>query len=166
MEQGSARWGSLCICHHSHFPISKYQDTSTRLFIYLDVRLPWIDAKTCHLLCSTRVVAKFNSLVTVNYGGNARQSDQLEGIGDFVDFPGYPAWDPDQFMAWSYLPSIKSLSIWLRSVKDLVCERSNLRQLHTLLLVRETINETDVLPLLAPNYVSENSPPGNGLQMA
>lgn len=52
-------------------------------------------------------------------------------------------------MAWFHLPSIESLSIWLRSVKDLVCERLNLRQLHTLLLIRATINETDVPPLLS-----------------
>jgi len=58
-------------------------------------------------------LSAFDSFIMVDYGGNVRQSELLEEIGDFNDVPGYPTCDSEQFMAWFYLPSIQSLSIWL-----------------------------------------------------
>lgn len=100
------------------------------------------------------VLSAFNSLRMVDYGGNVRQSEFLEKIGDFNDVPGYPICDSEQFMAWFYLPSIQSLSIWLRSTEGVLNVNPNgqqpkLHQLHTLLLPRTTIDEADVSPLLS-----------------
>ena len=102
------------------------------------------------------VLSTFNRLTTVDYGSNVRQSELLEEIEDFDSAPGYPACDPDQFMAWFYLPSIRSLAIWLRNANDVISnkgQQSNLNQLHTLLLPRTTIDEEEV-PLLLSQTTS------------
>ena len=57
-------------------------------------------------------ISKFNHLVTVDYGSNV----PLSQADDDLSYPkGYPSCEPKQFMAWLHLPSVQSISIWLRS---------------------------------------------------
>lgn len=54
-------------------------------------------------------------------------------------------------MAWFRLPSIRSLSIWLRSFQDIITsqQQANLRHVHTLIIARSTIQEEEVPSLLS-----------------
>lgn len=60
----------------------------------------------------------FNYLSMIYYGGNVRQSDYRGDWGHFY-YRCYPSCAPWQFMAWFYLPSVRSLFIWLRSTEGL-----------------------------------------------
>lgn len=101
------------------------------------------------------VLSNFDSLVTVDYGSNVRIAEYMKELSDLDDVDGYPPCDPDQFMAWFYLTSVKSLAIWLRSVKDVTDleEQSNLNQLQTLIIARATVKESDILALLEETTV-------------
>lgn len=63
------------------------------------------------------VLSTFKSLETVDYGGTVRLTGEIEAIGDLEYVDGYPYCDPQQSMPWFYLPSLTSLSIWLRSME-------------------------------------------------
>ena len=110
-----------------------------------------------HALFSTpeNSLSKFDSLTVADYGGNVTGPE-------FIDFHvlnftphGLPGCDPDQFMAWFHLPSINSLSIWLRSFKDVLTMDSErqIRNLHTLVLARSTIEEGDIACLLSKAFL-------------
>lgn len=86
------------------------------------------------------VLARFEKLEVVDYGSNVPplEAEDFESLGDF------PACDPEQFMAWFYLPSLKVLEIWLRDLDGMNITRDqqekpwNLENVHTLGLVRAT----------------------------
>lgn len=98
------------------------------------------------------VLLTFNSLETVDYGGNAR-IQEIQAIGD----DGYPDWHSQQSMPWFYLPYLKSLCIWLRSMDGIIgvgdakgsTRQSNLHQLHTLILPQITVSEIEFTSLLS-----------------
>ena len=98
------------------------------------------------------LLSTFNSLTTVDYGSNVPMSENWNlGLDDPDYMDGYPLCDPNQFMAWFHLPSIRSLSIWLRSCQDVITsqQQANLRNLHTLIIARSTIQEEEVPCLLS-----------------
>lgn len=64
-------------------------------------------------------MSKFAHLAIVDYGGNVPLSEEEEPLcGHYPE--GYPACDPSQFMAWFHLPSVVSISIWLRNFQDVI----------------------------------------------
>lgn len=92
--------------------------------------------------------------------GNASHTDYGRNVtgSEYIDFHvlnftphGYPDCDPDQFMAWFHLPSIRAPAIWLRSFKDVIAldSEQQMRNLHILVLARSTIKEEEVLHLLS-----------------
>ena len=96
-------------------------------------------------------LSKFGSLTVADYGGNVTGPEFIDFNALDFEPHGLPDCDPDQFMAWFHLPSINSLSIWLRSFKDVLTMDSErqIRNLHTLVLARSTIEEGDVARLLS-----------------
>lgn len=94
------------------------------------------------------VLSSFESLATVDYGSNVRLAEYLNELSKMDDVDGYPDFNPDQFMAWFYLPSVKSLAIWLQSLKDVKEEQPNLHQLHALVIARATVTESEIFTLL------------------
>lgn len=54
------------------------------------------------------MLSNFDSLVTVDYGSNVRIAEYRKEMNDLDDVDGYPPCDPDKFMVWLYLPSVKS----------------------------------------------------------
>lgn len=96
-------------------------------------------------------ISKFRHLTEVDYGGNVRLSETFEDFPTINEGEGYPLCDPDQFPAWFYLPSLKSLTIWLRTKEsfELPDLPSNLPSLEKLILARTTINENQVPQLLS-----------------
>ncbi|KAE8360701.1 hypothetical protein BDV27DRAFT_37325 [Aspergillus caelatus] len=100
------------------------------------------------------LLSRFTHLNIVDYGSNVPIAEEFDGLyNDFDTTAGYPLCDPDQFMAWFYLPAIQSLSIWLRSFKDVIADynsqQANLSQLQTLVLARTTITDDEVQDLLS-----------------
>ncbi|OGM41706.1 F-box domain protein [Aspergillus bombycis] len=92
------------------------------------------------------VLSTFQHLEIVDYGGNVPIAEHEDESRD-----GYPACNPDQFMAWFYLPSLRHLSIWLRDISELQdnVPKLHLNNLETLILARTTISESDVSFLLS-----------------
>ncbi|OJJ37793.1 hypothetical protein ASPWEDRAFT_39531 [Aspergillus wentii DTO 134E9] len=98
------------------------------------------------------VLPSFDSLTTIDYGSNVPLSEEFEPyLNSFDKLHGYPPCDPNQFMAWFHLPSIQSLSIWLRSFQDVITseDQGNLSNLDTLVVARATIKEENVPALLS-----------------
>lgn len=99
------------------------------------------------------VLSPFDSLTSIDYGSNVPLSERLDEVFNTdLDSDGYPPCDPNQFMAWFHLPSIQSISIWLRSFQDVNTQgkqQGNLNNLHTLVIARATIKEEDVPSLLS-----------------
>lgn len=98
------------------------------------------------------ILSSFNSLTTIDYGSNVPLSEEFDPIFNIFDkLNGYPPCDPNQFMAWFHLPSIQSISIWLRSFQDVITgeDQGNLSKLHMLVVARATIKEEDVPSLLS-----------------
>lgn len=105
------------------------------------------------LLTKSGELNTFDSLQSVDYGGNVPHPEQWE-IPMRAPMPdGFPlCYNQDQFIGWFYLPYIQHLAIWLRDVVDLRTNpRLNLENrtvdLNSLVLARSTISE-DVLSLL------------------
>lgn len=98
------------------------------------------------------VLSTFKFLEMVDYGGTVRLTGEIEAIKDLEYVDGYPYCDPQQFMPWSYLPSLTSLSFWLWGMEgnigveymDSSIQHSNLHQLHTLIRPQTTIKETEL----------------------
>lgn len=105
---------------------------------------------------SSPSLSKFDSLTDVDYGANVRRDEVCRGLPEIHDLPGYPECNPEQFPAWFYLPSLRSLKMWLRTKEGIELPdqpRPDLSRLQRLILARTTIPETQVpniLPL-APN---------------
>ena len=96
---------------------------------------------------STASLPTFQFLEKADYGSNARIAERIEEEFELDTIQGYPDCEPEQFKAWFYLPSLKALAIWLRDARD-IDNKSNLHQLHTLILARATISEQDDVPRL------------------
>lgn len=96
------------------------------------------------------LLSKFNDLETVDYGTNVPEPEFISWISEFDKTDSYPRCDPDQFMAWFYLQSVKSLGLWTQSLQGVVptSQRLHLDQLHTLVLARSTIKEGETPGLL------------------
>lgn len=96
-------------------------------------------------------ISEFTSLAEVDYGGNVRRATINDDMPEIYDDEGYPSCNPDQFVAWFYLPSLHSLAIWLRTKEGLERpgRRANLAQLRNLVLARATIHEDQVPGLLS-----------------
>lgn len=98
------------------------------------------------------VLSSFDSLRAIDYGSNVPLSEEFDPLFNIFDkLDGYPPCDPGQFMAWFHLPSIQSISIWLRTFEDVILneDQGNLSNLHTLVIARATIKEQDVPSLLS-----------------
>lgn len=89
---------------------------------------------------------RFTDLQVADYGSNAPPAEPFD-MDDALPTHGFPPCDPDQSIAWLYLPSLRSLEIWLRCLKGLDAsllgrhgdEAWNLGNLHSLVLARSTI---------------------------
>ena len=113
---------------------------------------PGLMLKHALLSAPEGLLSTFNSLTTVDYGSDVPMSESWHlGTDDPYYMDGYPVCDPNQFMAWFRLPSIRSLSIWLRSSQDIITsqQQANLRHVHTLIIARSTIQEEEVPSLLS-----------------
>lgn len=130
-------------------------------FLHLDYSFVWQSGfpglMLRHSLSSSNPsLSRFHSLTDVDYGANVRRATRSMGapeIFDEVEEPGYPECNPEQFPAWFYLPSIRSLKIWLRTKNGIQLPDRNLPDLsglERLILSRTTIQEaqvSDILPL-------------------
>ncbi|KAJ5709519.1 hypothetical protein N7493_009810 [Penicillium malachiteum] len=89
------------------------------------------------LSSSSSSLSNFESLKDVDYGGNIRRDKLSDG--------------PDQFPPWFYLPSLRSLTIWLRTKQgiELPGGLPDLSHLQSLILARATIQETKIPEILA-----------------
>ena len=97
------------------------------------------------------LLSKFEYLTTVDYGSNVPLSEECDPMFNSWDIDGYPPCEPKQFMAWFHLPSIQSLSIWLRTFQDVLTPcypMGNFNNIHTLVLARATMQEENVTDLL------------------
>ncbi|PIG79163.1 F-box domain protein [Aspergillus arachidicola] len=103
------------------------------------------------------VLSTFQHLEVVDYGGNVPIAES-EDIYSDESPDSYPPYNPDQFMAWFCLPSLRHLNIWLRDIEGLreAVPDLDLSKLETLILARTTISEEDVAFLLSrtPNLKS------------
>ena len=101
-------------------------------------------------------LSQFSELSVVEYGLNvpgARRSN--ETISDFID--AFPVCDPEQFAGWFYLPSLKSLEIWLQSFEGVgneLCKPTSsklahLAQLERLVLTESSVEESEIKNLLS-----------------
>lgn len=91
-------------------------------------------------------MSKFAHLRTVDYGSNVPLSEEEVPLHEYYS-EGYPSCDPSQFMAWFHLPSVVSISIWLRDFPDILVSQQ-LEQVHTLVLARSTLADQEVYDLL------------------
>ncbi|KAJ5721978.1 hypothetical protein N7488_000013 [Penicillium malachiteum] len=94
---------------------------------------------------------KFKSLKDVDYGGNIRRDKLSDGPDVIDDEPGYPYCNPQRFPPWFYLPSLRSLTIWLRTKQgiELPSGSLDLSHLQSLILARTTIQETRIPEILS-----------------
>ncbi|KAE8423636.1 hypothetical protein BDV36DRAFT_290309 [Aspergillus pseudocaelatus] len=121
----------------------------------LDYSLVWWDGFTGvmlkqALLFPNGVLSTFQYLETVDYGANVPIAENEDMYSN--EYPdSYPPYNPDQFMAWFCLPSLRHLSIWLRDIAELQETKPDLdlNKLETLVLARTTISEGDVNFLLS-----------------
>ncbi|KAJ5716031.1 uncharacterized protein N7483_013212 [Penicillium malachiteum] len=100
---------------------------------------------------SSPLLSKFRLLRDVDYGGNIRRDKLSDGPDVIDDEPGYPQCNPQQFPAWFYLLSLRSLTIWLRTKQgvELPDGPPNLSRLQSLILARATIQETKIPEILS-----------------
>ncbi|KAJ5827878.1 hypothetical protein N7447_004641 [Penicillium robsamsonii] len=102
-------------------------------------------------------LSRFSNLSVVEYGLNVPGPRRFnETRWNFID--AFPVCNPDQYAGWFYLPSLKSLEIWLQSFEGVRNELSNptgssklahLAQLQRLVLTESTIEEDEVRNLLS-----------------
>lgn len=105
------------------------------------------------LFSSESSLSKFALLEEVDYGANIRRDQQSFGHPEIYEDPGYPECNPDQFPAWFYLPSLRSLKIWLRTKQGIeipeATKKPELPRLQRLILARTTIPESEVPKILS-----------------
>lgn len=96
-------------------------------------------------------LSKFKNLTEVDYGGNVRRATIFDDYPEILEEEGYPLCNTDQFPPWFYLPSLRSLTIWLRTKQSLGMPdgRPDLTRLERLIVPRATINEDQVPTLLS-----------------
>lgn len=63
-------------------------------------------------------------LSTIDYGSNVPLSEEEEPLHEYYP-EGYPSCNRSQFMAWFHLPSVVSISIWLRDFQDAIISQNN-----------------------------------------
>ncbi|KAF7622440.1 F-box domain protein [Aspergillus flavus] len=121
----------------------------------LDYSLVWWDGYPGIMLkqalfSPNGVLSTFQHLEVVDYGGNVPIAES-EDIYSDESPDSYPPYNPDQFMAWFCLPSLRHLNIWLRDIEGLreTVPDLDLSKLETLILARTTISEDDVAFLLS-----------------
>ncbi|KAF5856316.1 hypothetical protein ETB97_007524 [Aspergillus alliaceus] len=102
------------------------------------------------LLAPNGVLSTFQHLEVVDYGGNVPLGENEDFYGS-EDPDGYPPYNPDQFLPWFCLPSLRHLNIWLRDIEGLqeTVPELQLDKLETLILARTTISDADVAFLLS-----------------
>ncbi|KAJ6138144.1 hypothetical protein N7471_004630 [Penicillium samsonianum] len=112
-----------------------------------------------HALLSApeNTLSRFSDLSVVEYGLNVPGPRWFnETRWDFID--AFPVCNPDQFAGWFYLPSLKSLEIWLQSFSGVGNELSkpagsiklaHLAQLERLVLTESSVEEDEVRNLLS-----------------
>ena len=112
-----------------------------------------------HALLSApeNILSRFSQLSVVEYGLNVPGSRKYnETRWNFID--AFPICNPDQFAGWFYLPSLKSLEIWIQSFEGVSDELSkpaessklaHLAQLERLVLTESSVDEDDVRKLLS-----------------
>lgn len=123
--------------------------------LHLDFSFVWLDGfpgrMMKHVVFSqNKELPTFSSLQEVDYGGNV--PNPVKYWTEIDDGPPDRFSDPynhAQFIGWFGLPSLRHLEIWLRDIEELK-EKPELdfNHLHTLILARSTISETDVPFLL------------------
>ncbi|KAF7524578.1 hypothetical protein PCG10_005604 [Penicillium crustosum] len=111
-----------------------------------------------HALLSApeNILSQFSQLSVVEYGLNVPGSRKFNDTRwNFID--AFPVCDPNQFAGWFYLPSLKSLEIWIQSFEGISNELSkpaessklaHLAQLKRLVLTESSVDEDDVRKLL------------------
>lgn len=98
------------------------------------------------------LLSTFKNLEFVDYGANFLEADFIDYASRIDKVSGYSCCcNPNQFMAWFHLPSIKHLKLWIQSLQMLLPlqKRLHLDQLQTLLLARSTIDEEEVPQILS-----------------
>ncbi|KAJ5997661.1 hypothetical protein N7522_009321 [Penicillium canescens] len=105
-----------------------------------------------HALLSAppNTLSKFSELSLVEYGLNL-PSGRVASDDPMCRFPDpFPICDPEQFAGWFYLPSLKSLEIWLQSFQGVKLSKlAHLAQLDRLVLTESYIDEDEVRDLLS-----------------
>lgn len=94
-------------------------------------------------------LSTFECLAFVDYGSNVPISPDSEYVdGGYVD--GHPSCEPGQFMAWFYLPSLRTLWIWLQDCQEiLACKRrTSFDRVGSIVLARPNIREEEAIYLL------------------
>ncbi|KXG51548.1 uncharacterized protein PGRI_089410 [Penicillium griseofulvum] len=101
-------------------------------------------------------LSRFSDLSVVEYGLNVPGPRLFnETMWDFID--AFPICNPEQFAGWFYLPSLRSLEIWIQSFEGVSDELSkpvvssklaHLAQLERLVLTESSVEEDEVRNLL------------------
>ena len=113
----------------------------------------WPGRMLNHALSPTQHgLSRFPRLTDVEYGVNAPETPFFgDEVYDYMD--GLPNCNPDQFRSWFFLPSLRSLEIWLQSLDGVLDEftsRQTLARLKRLVLTHVAAGEEQfgrLLPL-------------------
>lgn len=95
-------------------------------------------------------LSSFNALKSIDYGSNVPHPKPTSTGGE-INYDGFPDCDPDQFMAWFHLPSVRSISIWLREFEGILSQENEgiLSNVHTLVLARSLVSDKNLPSLLS-----------------
>lgn len=119
--------------------------------LHLDFCFVWLDGFPGRMMkqaifSPSKELPTFRYLQEVGYGGNV--PNPVKCWMEIDDGPPDRFSDPynhAQFIGWFGLPSLRYLDIWLRDIEELKEKPGlDLSHLHTLILARSTISETDV----------------------
>lgn len=120
MERGAPERQFLYLCGYSSFPATQSSVSLVGLLLRLEIGFPRINVETCFISCAKGHTI-FESLDTIDYGSNVPLTEEFDPMfHDFDKMNGYPPNDLDQFMAWFHMPSILSISIWLRRFQGVI----------------------------------------------
>ncbi|KAJ5185873.1 hypothetical protein N7491_006257 [Penicillium cf. griseofulvum] len=109
------------------------------------------------LTAPENTLSRFSDLSVVEYGLNVPGPRLFnETRWNFID--AFPICNPEQFAGWFYLPSLKSLEIWIQSFQGIDNELSksavssklaHLAQLERLVMTESSVEEDEVRNLLS-----------------